>query len=397
MITDTLSRPDPSPAKTVSNLTEKPAATILVADDDPTSLQILETALGLIDPTPRLVKASNGAEAIRCIDREAPDLVVTDVHMPGADGLQVLAHVVNNRLAAPVILVSGYSTPELRAELMAEGACLLLEKPVRPARLVEAVDDLLSQQSRGHLEGFNLSGILQLIEMESTSCNVGVTCEQGRKGSLIFLQGRLIDAALGDLTGDAAALEILSFASPQVDIRELTSQRPATVTQSVTQLLLEHARLDDQDNRDVYEALESLTELSQADLASDAAEVYQALLDQLASLQGFAAASVLDRSSGRTLVTSLNGSGTFAEADVVSFSSSVCSLIEVEQGLASLTGQPGPTDFLLRQRQSWHVVRSLPGPLALHLILDRGGNPALAQYQLNRWLTDHAQQLIPAI
>lgn len=77
--------------------------TVLVAEDDPSVLQALRDALG--EEGYRVLLAEDGIAALEAIQREVPDLVIADVHMPRLDGGQVVRRLRDQNV--PVILLSG--------------------------------------------------------------------------------------------------------------------------------------------------------------------------------------------------------------------------------------------------------------------------------------------------
>jgi len=77
---------------------------VLIADDEPPILQLLETNLGLEGYETRT--ASNGREALEAIKSFEPDVVLLDVMMPVMDGLEVLRYVAEAQLDVRVILVT---------------------------------------------------------------------------------------------------------------------------------------------------------------------------------------------------------------------------------------------------------------------------------------------------
>jgi CheY-like chemotaxis protein len=110
-------------------------ARILVVDDDPdmvtTCAQIL-TRHGYACLT-----APGGSEAIAMMDAEFPDLVVTDLHMPGVDGLAVARHARERVPPIPVVLITAWpSAGEGRDRRLATAR---LAKPFANAELVAAV------------------------------------------------------------------------------------------------------------------------------------------------------------------------------------------------------------------------------------------------------------------
>jgi CheY-like chemotaxis protein len=116
--------------------------TILLADDSVTIQKVVE--LTFLDEDFRVVTVGDGAEAIGRLASERPDLVIADVHMPGADGYQVAEAVGRELPGTPVLLLVG--TFEVfdsdRAE--ATGAAGFLKKPFDSQELLRRVQDLLA-------------------------------------------------------------------------------------------------------------------------------------------------------------------------------------------------------------------------------------------------------------
>jgi EAL domain-containing protein (putative c-di-GMP-specific phosphodiesterase class I) len=114
---------------------------ILVADDDPGLLEIV-TAL-LTESGYDAVGASTGAEAIARLREANVDIVLTDILMPDATGIDVLRAVRERHLDTPVILMTGNPTVPTAVEALALGALGYLVKPVLEAKLLETVSEAL--------------------------------------------------------------------------------------------------------------------------------------------------------------------------------------------------------------------------------------------------------------
>jgi CheY-like chemotaxis protein len=114
--------------------------TVLVVDDDATLLMTFAEMLGRAY---RVVTAANGNEAIATFRSTDIDVVVTDLAMPGMNGLQVASLCKAIRPAVPVLMVTAWEAligPDDASEHGIDG---ILTKPVRAATLVRAVQDLV--------------------------------------------------------------------------------------------------------------------------------------------------------------------------------------------------------------------------------------------------------------
>jgi DNA-binding NtrC family response regulator len=113
------------------------ALRILLVDDDVDVLDTLVRLLGRQGYTCRV--ASSAAEAIRAVDAESPDLVVTDLRMPEGDGMAVVRHARQHRPPIPVILMTAYATSQTRQDVSRMGGTTYITKPFANADLLDAV------------------------------------------------------------------------------------------------------------------------------------------------------------------------------------------------------------------------------------------------------------------
>jgi two-component system nitrogen regulation response regulator NtrX len=115
---------------------------ILIVDDEPSILKGLEGLLA--DEGFDVVTASNGYEALKAIDREAPDLVLLDLWMPGIDGLDTLKEIKQDNPNTPVIIVTGHGNIETAVKATKLGAFDLIEKPLSIDRLILSIHNALN-------------------------------------------------------------------------------------------------------------------------------------------------------------------------------------------------------------------------------------------------------------
>jgi two-component system OmpR family response regulator len=121
------------------------ARRILLVDDDPDIRQIAGLSLRRIGKF-EVELAASGPEALEAAARQAPDLVLLDVSMPGMDGPATLAGLRRETPTAkvPVIFFTATSSDEEVARLCALGAVAVIPKPFDVAALPRQVRDILS-------------------------------------------------------------------------------------------------------------------------------------------------------------------------------------------------------------------------------------------------------------
>jgi two-component system cell cycle sensor histidine kinase/response regulator CckA len=118
-------------------------ATILLAEDEPALLRLASQALGLGGHT--VLSAADGYTAIEMIEAGArPELLVSDVSMPGMDGVALARAARAICPGLPVLLLSGYAAATLAVDMAAEG-WHFLAKPCHGEALREAVTAALAK------------------------------------------------------------------------------------------------------------------------------------------------------------------------------------------------------------------------------------------------------------
>ena len=117
---------------------------ILVVDDDPESRDILKRLLTLSDYEVESVKG--GEEAVELLKRAEFKLVLTDLVMPGMDGIKLLSHVKSHYPDISVIIVTGRASNESKKEALENGAEGLLLKPYTRDQLMTIVNETLAKQ-----------------------------------------------------------------------------------------------------------------------------------------------------------------------------------------------------------------------------------------------------------
>ena len=186
---------------------------ILVVDDNQEMLFALQDGLEQYQDLFSVTISGNGLSAIEKLKREPFSLVVTDLKMPHMDGLSLSGHIHNYFPETPVILISGYLTPDLKQAAHKSGIVAQLEKPFMVEDLADMIRGILRSQSNGGtLQKVSTSMFLQLIEMEQKSCTIRLKDLRSlEKGVLFFKGGQLMDSRVRHYRGEAAAHRIFGW------------------------------------------------------------------------------------------------------------------------------------------------------------------------------------------
>jgi len=120
---------------------------VYVIDDDPAMRDSLDFLLGSAGFS---VHVFDSAQVF--LDELAklePGCVVTDVRMPGIDGIELLRRMHSGARKLPVIIMTGHGDVRLAVEAMKLGALDFLEKPFEDDRLIGMIETALSEQQNG--------------------------------------------------------------------------------------------------------------------------------------------------------------------------------------------------------------------------------------------------------
>jgi CheY-like chemotaxis protein len=117
---------------------------VLIVDDEMDFRDTVERLLGRLGYI--CLAASSGAEALQIIEAAAPDVVVTDLHMPGVDGLAVARCARAHCPPIPVVLMTAYpATRVTQPQSHEAGGTIHLTKPFGNLDLVQAIRRALGE------------------------------------------------------------------------------------------------------------------------------------------------------------------------------------------------------------------------------------------------------------
>jgi CheY-like chemotaxis protein len=120
---------------------------VLVVDDEPDMLD--NVARILRRGAYACLTAGGGQEALAILAQDPPDLVLTDLRMPGMDGLALLRAVKQLSPPTPVVVFTAYASESAARDALAAGAAAFLAKPFTAVQLLETVRATLNHPPGG--------------------------------------------------------------------------------------------------------------------------------------------------------------------------------------------------------------------------------------------------------
>lgn len=116
---------------------------ILIAEDEDSNFELIKAAL--TNSQIKIHRANNGEEAVDFIKLDKPtDLILMDIRMPKLNGYDATRQIKKVRSEVPIVAITAYAMSEDETKSLKAGCDRYLSKPIRPARLLEVIDELLS-------------------------------------------------------------------------------------------------------------------------------------------------------------------------------------------------------------------------------------------------------------
>ncbi|HEX6862226.1 MAG TPA: response regulator, partial [Thermoanaerobaculia bacterium] len=113
---------------------------VLVVDDEPDARELLEQVLA--GACAEVAVAASAPEALDALDRFRPDVLVSDIGLPGEDGYDLIRQARERGFAGPAAALTAFARAEDRRRALLAGFQIHLAKPVHPGELTAVVASL---------------------------------------------------------------------------------------------------------------------------------------------------------------------------------------------------------------------------------------------------------------
>jgi DNA-binding response OmpR family regulator len=217
--------------------------TILIVDDNKDVLDILTQGLEIYKSQFEVVTASDGAEAVKILNKQSISLVVSDLMMPKIGGLQLIAYMTQNFQSIPCIVMVESGTLKIDDTLIFEDGLHYIEKPFKIKEIAALIMNGLDLLDEGATRnGIALSSFLLLIEMVQISCLIKIRSTAIDNGLLYFEKGMIGYASYRKLEPEEAAIEMLTWNKVEISFLALPKKKYEHRIFSNLKTLIEKAR-----------------------------------------------------------------------------------------------------------------------------------------------------------
>lgn len=136
---------------------------VYVVDDDPLVLSAIRDALASRGYQPSIF--DNAADLLASINPLESGCIVTDLQMPGMDGVALQQALVDRGSLMSLIMLTAYADVPVAVKVMSQGAAMLLEKPFKVDRLISEVKRALEVSAERHANAKRISQAREAMAM----------------------------------------------------------------------------------------------------------------------------------------------------------------------------------------------------------------------------------------
>lgn len=131
----------------MNNSNATPTIRVVLADDHDLVRSGIKALLSMVEGVQVIGEARDGAELVALVDKLLPDLVMTDISMPGMDGIAAISAIHARHPDMRLLVLSMYDTVDFVKRAVASGACGWLMKDASPHELEQAVRSVVTTGS----------------------------------------------------------------------------------------------------------------------------------------------------------------------------------------------------------------------------------------------------------
>ncbi len=234
---------------------------ILIVDDNPNVLRLLNITLSKSGKDYRIIEAENGEKAFELANIEKPDLIISDVMMPQMDGIELCWMIRENSEIpmVPFIFLTSFDDPEMEIRGFRAGADEYLSKPIDRKLLLQRVDELLArtknlkkikdteEKQKGFSGDLQDLSLVEVVQMLNLNKKTGLLKVQGKINGTVYIKnGQLWYAESDHAESENAMYELVALDEGTFQFQSQEVNRERNIQNSTMNVIMEACRIMDE-------------------------------------------------------------------------------------------------------------------------------------------------------
>jgi len=221
---------------------------ILFVDDDQILRYAVEKHLAAYREHFSTVVACDGFDAVKKLKKMPFSLVIIDLIMPRMDGMSLINHMRGKYPDIPIVIISGMKVEEMQHLAAASDIVAYLSKPFQADELVTTIMQTLRKEAEGGtMHDVSPAVFLQLMEMDAKTCTIRILDKVSKEGGILyFIDGQLVHARVGELSGTDAALKVFTWDAVTIFLRNDCPPREDTINSGLQSIIMKAAGMKDE-------------------------------------------------------------------------------------------------------------------------------------------------------
>jgi DNA-binding response OmpR family regulator len=237
------------------------ASKILIVDDNPNVLRLLNISLSKSPAGYEIVEAENGEVAYALANKEKPDLIISDIMMPQMDGIELCWMIRENSEIpiVPFIFLTSFEDPETEIRGFRAGADEYLNKPIDRKDLLRRVEDLLARTNNlkkmedstekhkgfaGDLKDLSIVELVQMLNLNKKSGILHIKSDD--EGEIYLKDGQLHAIVAGKKTGEEGMYYLVGKTEGTFSFEATDVTIESNIQNSTMNVLMEACRIMDE-------------------------------------------------------------------------------------------------------------------------------------------------------
>lgn len=220
---------------------------VLIVDDEEDLTWTIAKHLSKDKDRYELFTVNSGKEALKILNQVPIDLVVSDIRMPEISGLDLLLRIRESYPQTKVIIMTAYGSSEIQDEANERGCFKYIEKPFEIRKLREMILDGVEDRKgfEGRISDFQLADLIQMNCLGRLTNALHI--EKGLQKAVIYFEdGNITHCEVGDLQGEEAFYEVISWDGGTFQVERSVKAPKETIIVGWQGLLMEGLRRADE-------------------------------------------------------------------------------------------------------------------------------------------------------